>query len=285
MTSPDGFIPPNSFGVTTVGQLQDVRAESEGQLVNQQFNELLEDLRDNFLNGLLGGFGNVIEAIIAGVNKFLTDLTKVFTLGINVEGFEGLTALVNNVLGIVSGQPPPSTIYELKQASDRLEGIVAYGSFVMPQTQYIGGVLMGNRAQMAFTRALNTPYGMTQVGSSVQLDSIGLWNIDAQVRAQTTLFTGDDTIWLDIEVWTPEGTLYSKKSVDRQVAGNKSGVVRGGHTVTIERPGYQVKVFVWTGKWRWFFGGSEWTELTITKLSSEPALMPGAPGDPPEAGP
>lgn len=286
MTSPDGFIPPNSFGVTTVGQLQDVQAESEGQLVNQQFNELLEDLRDNFFNGLLGGFGNVIEAIIAGVNKFLTDLTKVFTLGINVAGFEGLTALVNSFFGIINGQPPPATIYELKQATDRFAGVVAYGSYIMADSQYIGGILGGNRAQMNFNRSISPPYGVTRVAEGIRLDSIGLWHVDAQVRAQTTLFGGDDTVWLEIEVWTPEGTFYTRKSIDRQIPGNKGSVVRGGHTFPVDRPGYVVKIFVWTGRWRWFYGGSECTELTIRKLSNEPQeTLPLNPSDPPEVGP
>lgn len=94
MTSPDRFIPPRASVNGTVSQLQGVTQEGIAQETNQQFAELLGELRDTFIHNLLGGFTDVAAHVLAAINKFISDL--VYALKGITGGWIDLTGLLRN---------------------------------------------------------------------------------------------------------------------------------------------------------------------------------------------
>lgn len=74
MTSPLYETPPNAYTGSTVASMQNVTQADIGQRQGAEISAMLDDVGFSFIDIILGGFGNVIGAIGAAINKFISDL-------------------------------------------------------------------------------------------------------------------------------------------------------------------------------------------------------------------
>lgn len=74
MTSPNMEFPPNARTSSTVAGLQNVTQADIGQQQGADIQNMLDDVGISFIDILLGGFGNVVNAIGSAINKFISDL-------------------------------------------------------------------------------------------------------------------------------------------------------------------------------------------------------------------
>lgn len=229
-------------------------------------------------------------------------------------GFGGIGALLNNLAAAFLGSGPfdPSSalgrisdksmadaakIVDMQNRTQVLEGIIGYGSWVASQNLFLS--IDQNNAgarTMSFDRQVGPSVGVTLVsdpalaGKKVQrLDSQGLWQVLAQTRSRRTIYTGTAKVYLDIVVKDPDGNEYYRRSMDQSAISSEGGdgeiTMLGNVFFTTPGPGYTVRVDLFSGQWRWFYGGSQWSGLSILKHSSE-VQNPGTvdPGTPPVAG-
>lgn len=74
MGSPDGEIPERSHTFFELYEMQNYTQEGLAEDRNQEFRDIAEAARLNFLNTILGGFLSVIGAVTGGINQFISDL-------------------------------------------------------------------------------------------------------------------------------------------------------------------------------------------------------------------
>lgn len=99
MTSPDQMgvdqLPEGAVTTTTVNSLQTVTKEGIAQAAVEDVTDMLDQVADAFFDGLLGGFGNIIDMIVAGINQFISNL--VYALKNVTGGFIDLTGIFNDL--------------------------------------------------------------------------------------------------------------------------------------------------------------------------------------------
>ena len=110
----------------------------------------------------------------------------------------------------------------------------------------------------------------------VEMGSKGLWLIYAKTHGRSTGFTGDGGVTMRVNVYRPNGSIYSSAYVRGtslvdagaivSVYGNVSLV--GVVPVVIDEPGCYVQVDTWTAAWRWWDGGTQLSSLSVVKQSS-----------------
>jgi len=98
MTSPDmpsaSSLGNNAVTTNTVNSLQSVTQQSIAQAAFQTVADSLNELASAFFNNILGGFGNVVDAIVGAINQFISDL--VYALSNVTGGFINLTGLLGS---------------------------------------------------------------------------------------------------------------------------------------------------------------------------------------------
>lgn len=130
----------------------------------------------------------------------------------------------------------------------------------------------------------------------VRLKSRGLWEIKAQTKGRRTGYTGLDKIYLDIVVRDFHGAEFYRRAADAVAHKDEGGAlpnrvgdgevcIKGDLFVVVPDPDYTVHVELFTDRWRWFYGGSVWSGLSVLKHSSEVEHEGTVdPGTPPVAG-
>lgn len=83
MTSPDAFLPDRAYQAPTLYEMQSVTQESVALQQSTDMRNMLQELFDTFFDNLLGGFGDVIEAVVGAINDFIHDLLML------LDGFTG----------------------------------------------------------------------------------------------------------------------------------------------------------------------------------------------------
>lgn len=262
-------------------------------------------VKDDFQNP------NLIENLLGVV----TDLTglDLFSLWEGVEGLvDGVAHVVNQIVDIITGvivtpinlavaavqdffadlfnfrDDVPVQISNLQNRAQELEGVIGYGNVVQTRNEWVDA--SQSRPILKFGAQVGRMKGVsvTPAADGLVLGSPGLWRADALVYADTTLYTGSDWITADLEVHYPAsegGGLYERKTI-RASSGNGTSLV-GNVSFTTPRPGFQVFVFVSSGRWRRFLGGSQWSMLSVNKwdtqvVASPPATVPDGPQDTPQ---
>lgn len=99
MTSPDEMgvdqLPEGAVSVTTVNSLQTITQESIAQASVQDVTDMLDQVGEAFFDSLLGGFGDVVEVVVGGINQFISNL--VYALKNVTGGFIDLTGIFNDL--------------------------------------------------------------------------------------------------------------------------------------------------------------------------------------------
>lgn len=278
-----GFVPQKAYTKSTVHSLQNVDPYNFSGGRNREIRDAAEGARGNLLTRLLGGFFNIGQVL----DNIATAI------------FGGGPFDPSSALGRISDKSmaDKAVITDMQNRQQILEGIIGYGSWVASQNLFLS--IDQNNAgarTMSFDRQVGPSVGVTLVsdpalaGKKVQrLDSQGLWQVLAQTRSRRTIYSGTAKVYLDIVVKDPNGNEYYRRSMDQSAISSEGGdgeiTMLGNVFFTTPGPGYTVRVDLFSGQWRWFYGGSQWSGLSILKHSSE-VQNPGTvdPGTPPVAG-
>lgn len=243
--------------------------------------DIVSTFKNNWFSNIFAGFANI--------GQLLGDIANAF-LGGGGFGPGPLKSISDKAM------QDAAYIFDLQNRAQVLEGIIGYGSWVASQNLFItfDQDNPGMRT-MSFDRQVGPSVGVTLVsdpalaGKKVQrLDSKGLWQVLAQTRSRGTGFTGSAKVYMDIVVKAPDGTEYYRRSMDQSAISNNGGdgeiTLSNNVFFTTPGAGYTVRVDLFTGRWRWFYGGSQWSGLSVLKHSSE-VQNPGTvdPGTPPIA--
>lgn len=94
MGSPDGETPQGAINFLQLAGMADYTQEGIAQTKNTEMQAVADEARENFLNGILGGFLNVVSGIGAAINQFVSDL--VFALKGITGGMIDLTGYFND---------------------------------------------------------------------------------------------------------------------------------------------------------------------------------------------
>lgn len=99
MTSPDQMgvdeLPDGAVTTTTVNSLQSITQESIAQASVEDVTDMLDQVGEAFFDSLLGGFGDVVEVVVGGINQFISNL--VYALKNVTGGFIDLTGIFNDL--------------------------------------------------------------------------------------------------------------------------------------------------------------------------------------------
>lgn len=229
-------------------------------------------------------------------------------------GFSGFGMLLDNLAAAFFGGGPfdPDSpmgkiqsrgvlINNLQSTTQKLEGIIGYGSWVASQNKFIGIINNVPERVMEFDAQQGPIVGVELYADPlfgnrkiVRLKSEGLWEIKAQTCARRTGYTGSDKVYLDIVVRRPDGSEFYRRASSALAHKDDGGInpvgdgevaVKGDLFVVVPKKDYTVHVEMWTGRWRWFYGGSLWSGLSVLKHSSEVEHEGTVdPGTPPVAG-
>lgn len=254
------------------------------------------------LSDLLSNVAPWIEEGVATVRNIVNQVIDIFN-GVIVTPINAAIGVMRDwFLGIFtpgSGGFAETTgiaINTMQNQLQVLQGVIGYGSWVMSQNIFIGlnqgdlGVRIPNFDAPQGPKVGCELYTDPLVGNRriVKLLSRGLWEIKAQTKARNTGYTGNDKIFLDIVIRRPDGTEYYRRAADALAdkdTGDGEAVVQNSLFVVVPAPGYTVHTEIFTGRWRWFYGGSLWSGLSVLKHSSEVENEGTvSPGDPPVAG-
>lgn len=281
------YVPQKAYTKSTVHSLQNVDPYNFSGGRNREIRDAAEGARGNLLTRLLGGFFNI--------GQVLDNIATAF--------FGGGPFDPTSALGRISDKSmaDKAAIIDMQNRQQILEGIIGYGSWVASQNLFItfdqnnpGMRTMSFDHQVGPSVGVGLVTDSSQANKKVQrLNSKGLWQVIAQTRARNTAFSGDHKVYLDIVVKRPNGAEYYRKSMDAVAVAPPTVGLGGDGQVTLQLnvmftvpdPYYTVHVELFTGKWRWFYGGSQWSGLTILKHSSEVENEGTVdPGTPPVAG-
>ncbi len=232
-------------------------------------------------------------------------------------GFSGFGMLLDNLAAAFFGGGPfdPDSpmgkiqsrgvlINNLQSTTQKLEGIIGYGSWVASQNKFIGVINSAIERVMEFDTQQGPIEGVELYADPkfgnrkmVRLKSKGLWEIKAQTKGRQTGYTGLDKIYLDIVVRDQHGSEFYRRAADAVAHKDDGGLanlnrvgdgevcVKGDLFVVVPEKDFTVHVELFTDRWRWFYGGSVWSGLSVLKHSSEVEHEGTVdPGTPPVAG-
>lgn len=278
-----GYVPQKAYTKSTVHSLQNVDPYNFSGGRNREIRDAAEGVRGNLITRLLSGFFNI--------GQILDNIATAF--------FGSGPFDPNSPLGRI--QSRGVLINNLQSTTQKLEGIIGYGSWVASQNKFIGIINNAPDRVMEFDAQQGPIVGVELYTDPlfanrkiVRLKSEGLWEIKAQTCARRTGYTGNDKVYLDIVVRRPDGSEFYRRASSAVANKDEGGLtpvgdgevaIKGDLFVVVPKADYTVHVEMWTGRWRWFYGGSVWSGLSVLKHSSE-VEHEGTidPGTPPVAG-
>ncbi|EGD24642.1 hypothetical protein [Prescottella equi] len=152
-----------------------------------------------------------------------------------------------------------------------LNGVRGFAAAYMTKNVNIEWSFGSNVRKLPF----DAPFGVEPKGARVDpsghivFDEAGLWSCTAITRARKTDYSGNDGVVLYLSVRRPDGSIYDELQDDKQL-GNKSGSLILTAPFLVPEPGYQLHALVWSGKWRWFDGGTRFSRLFAVKHDNRP---------------
>lgn len=219
-----------------------------------------------------------VENLVDGVGHVVGQIIDIIT-GVVVTPINAAVAAVQDFFAdlFTFRDDTPVQINQLQNRAQELEGVIGYGNVVMSRNEWVD--ISNPRPILQFGTQVGRMKGVsiTPAGDGLVLGSPGLWRADAICFPDNTVYTGDNWTVADLEVHYPEsegGGLYDRKRV-RSAAGSGTSLVAVS-SFTVPRPGFRVFVFVESGRWRRWLGGSQWSMLSVNKWDTSTAAMPPA---------
>lgn len=102
--------------------------------------------------------------------------------------------------------------------------------------------------------------------SSVVFDLPGTWTVHAFMNCDGTNYTGNNNITMKVTLWKPDGTFHRENFVQSSPNTNPDSLTISQPFV-IPEPDYYVQVWVWSGRWRWWRGGTRNSGLTVLRAA------------------
>lgn len=184
------------------------------------------------------------------------------------------------------GQSVESTrldVADLQRRTALLEGVSAYGNVVMTRNEWV----VNGRPLLRFGQPISEPMKNVSVlsgGVGLKLELEGLWRLDCYTWAASTIYTGHPFAQIEVEIKTPAsmgGSTFTKPfKVDTD-----DGSVGGAMSFVAEEPGYEIRVYAQTGRWRRMLGGTRYSYLSVNRWNPEKTTagtpeVPDGPGQP-----
>lgn len=158
-------------------------------------------------------------------------------------------------------------VLDLQRRTALLEGVSAYGNVVMTRNEWV----VGGRSLLRFGQPISEPMKNVSVlsgGVGLKLELEGLWRLDCYTWAASTIYTGHAYAQIEVEVKAPAsmgGTAFTKPfKVDTD-----DGSVGGAMSFVAEEPGYEIRVYAQTGRWRRMLGGTRYSYLSVNRWNPE----------------
>lgn len=189
--------------------------------------------------------------------------------------FENIVGLIGDALaGLFAGKP--GSLGEisdgqlaLKNNLALLSGVRGFCAAYQVQNLNAEWNLVNNQRVHPFTEQLGPAKGayVNPAVPGITFESKGLWWVHATIRARQTSFTGSDEVSMFVDVLRPDGSVYSPLIVDGRPGPGFSSIT-ATFPVVVPGPGYSVRVKSWTGRWRWWDGGTRYTRLAVLKVDN-----------------
>lgn len=227
----------------------DVRNQIKGQALLPW-----QSAHGSFFTNIIGGIGNALMAGINGISNSIGSWSSSF--------FSAGEQVKQTNDGMLS----------LATRTDFLEGVRGFCMAYQTLNINTAWSLAENVRQMPFNGAYGPAKGAHIEGNGITLDEAGAWRIDSIVRANSTDFTGSDGTLMDIIVYKPNGTEYVRHRFDSWT-GTGVESIYGGFPIVIDEAGYYIRVETWTGRWRWWTGGTMYTFLSAVKYDNRAINM------------
>ncbi|QBZ72711.1 minor tail protein [Gordonia phage GodonK] len=122
-TSPDMYMPPNAWTGSTISDLQDQTKENAATQANADVVDMMDDVFDALIDNLFGGFGDIVQAVVAGINDFIGDLVEIFTdvlSGVPIIG-GALGDLADSLLGLKENVDSNTVV--VQQTTTQIESV------------------------------------------------------------------------------------------------------------------------------------------------------------------
>lgn len=244
-----------------------VQGFSKSQVVAIAQKRLRSDLNINTIGeGIPALLGGVVSNIGTAFQNALTGAAN--TLG---ESFNNIFAASSQVKDQFSDmQKLLNNKYEL------LDGVRGYCQAVQAKNINIAWNGSGNKRILPYTEALGPTKGahIDASKNGIVFDEPGLWLVFCAARARNTSFPGGDEVSLFVDVWNADGSLYSPMIYDAVAPGGTFTSAGGAFPVVIQDPGQFVRVSCWSGRWRWWDGGSRYARLAVVKQDNRTTNIP-----------
>ena len=233
----------------TVSSLQSTTEASAKAAMRAPIDSSWGSARGNFVTNIISGIGQALMGGIGGIFQPISDGMK----------------------------PIRDAQLDLQNRTELLEGVQGYAHAYMTKNVNAQWSLNSNWRTMPFDGQVGPSVGATvRSDGRVEMGSKGLWLIYAKTHGRATGFTGDGGVTMRVNVYRPNGSIYSSAYVRGtslvdagaivSVYGNVSLV--GVVPVVIDEPGCYVQVDTWTAAWRWWDGGTQLSSLSVVKQSS-----------------
>lgn len=203
-----------------------------------------QNAQGSLVTNILGGIANAIQQGLAGIN------------------LSGWFSSINDIgLSIQDGQNALATRLDL----------IPLGYCAAYMTQNIN-LAWGtdNLRRAPFKGKIGPSHGahVDTANGGIIFDLPGTWTISALMNARDTGYTGSDIITMYVSVRRPDDSIYSEKVITSDPGVNSSGLSLT-QPVVIPEAGYYVAVWVWSGRWRWWDGGTNKSGLTVLRSALE----------------
>lgn len=230
-TVPDGTLTPQTLTRLHNAE-QDLYAKLRGQMAPD-----VDRVSSIFRNGLLAGIADAIRGVVR-------------------PGFETVEQAFRD------GQ------MELINRLDLLDGLRGYCSTYMTTNVNLAWGVNNSRI-MPFKAPVGPHKGARPETSQggIVLEEAGAWLIGAKTTARGTGFTGQNEVNQNIVIYRPDGTVYSENVAIAQ-PGTQPETIVDTCTVVVPEPNYIVRVRTWSGRWRWYDGGTRFSRLWAVKQDS-----------------
>lgn len=244
MTSPDRFSTDKTYSPSTIHRLQEQSKEAAALEAHAGTKARMDSAGGSFVGIILGGFANVAMAI----GKALSDLAEAL-FGNYTGSNASLVVISDGMTGIVN-------------RIDVMEKVSGYGGMFMTKNYRYGS---GSEfRKIKFDGEYGPPKNtiVDTANNRIYLAQ-GTWSVSLHVA--TGPGSGGTTSRGRIDVYYPDGTLLSRRSLDWASSGSGTTAFHQVPVVTTEPGCYVEAWYTHTGLWWTVLGGTERTLMFVNR--------------------